>query len=167
MVKFVTANAKQTQKLAEMLAKEIKSTPLQKRAFIVGLEGELGGGKTTFTQGFAKGLKIKEKILSPTFVILKKFKIHKHELKLKTQNSKLKTQETEKKNYKYFYHFDCYRLESSKDLTTMGFKEIIKNPENIVLIEWADKIKRALPKEYLKIKFRWLDKNKREIKFEV
>ncbi|HAQ05447.1 MAG: YjeE family ATPase [Candidatus Azambacteria bacterium GW2011_GWB2_46_37] len=154
MAKFITTNSKQTQKLAEMLAKEIKSAPLQKRAFVVGLEGDLGSGKTTFTQGFARGLKIKEKILSPTFVILKKFKIHKHKLNVKN-------------GHKYFYHFDCYRLESSKDLTTMGFKEIIKNTENIVLIEWADKIKRALPKDYLKIKFRWLDKNKREIKFEA
>lgn len=162
MAKFITTNSKQTQKLAEMLAKEmLKSVPIQKRAFVVGLEGELGGGKTTFTQGFARGLGVKEKILSPTFVILKRFELHKHNLK------NVRCQMSGVRCFRYFYHFDCYRLESSKDLTTMGFKEIIKNPENIVLIEWADKIKRVLPKEYLKIKFKWLDKNKREIKFEA
>lgn len=161
MPKFITASSKKTQKLAEILAKEIMASPsLQSGAFVIGLEGDLGSGKTTFTQGFAKGLKIKEKILSPTFVILKRFGIHKHKLRIKKQ-------ETRSKRHKYFYHLDCYRLDSPKDLFVFGFKEILKNPENIVLIEWADKIKKILPKNYLKIKFRWLDKNKREIKFEA
>ena len=71
--KFVTKNYKQTQKLGQNFAREILNLPAQKGAVVLALRGNLGGGKTTFLQGFAKGLGIKEKILSPTFVIMKKF----------------------------------------------------------------------------------------------
>src|SRR3989344_3561620 len=144
MAKFITTNSKQTQKLAEMLAKEIKSAPLQKRAFVVGLEGDLGSGKTTFLQGFAKGLKIKEKILSPTFTIIKKFPIF---------NSQ----------FSNFFHIDCYRLKKEKELLALGFKEIISDPRNIVAIEWADKAKKTLPKKVILLKFKFLNKNIRKI----
>ncbi len=93
---YLTTTPRQTKKLGEILAKEVltphhffkkgdsykkrmKSGRGQKRALIIGLEGDLGGGKTTFLQGFAKGLGIKEKILSPTFVIVKKFRIQNSE----------------------------------------------------------------------------------------
>lgn len=153
-MKLIIENSRQTKKIGRILALEIKSSPVfDKGAFVIALEGDLGGGKTTFTQGFAEGFGIKEKILSPTFVVLKHFDIHKHTLK----NSQ---------SFRSFYHMDCYRLESPSDLLAFGFKEIIKNPENIVLIEWADKIRRVLPKNHLKIKFKYLDNNQREISFE-
>ena len=64
---FITENSKQTQKLGEMLASEFKGGQ------IICLSGELGAGKTTFTQGLLKGLKIKGPYTSPTFVIMKKY----------------------------------------------------------------------------------------------
>ncbi|GAH10373.1 unnamed protein product [marine sediment metagenome] len=70
-------------------------------------------------QGFSKGLGIKEKILSPTFVIMKKFQV------------------PGKKIVHWFYHIDCYRIRKPKELSDLGFKEIISNPKNIVAIEWA------------------------------
>ena len=82
---YITKSYKQTQKLGENFAKEILKSPVNKGAIVLGLQGNLGGGKTTFLQGFAKGLNIKEKILSPTFVILKRFKITKSQT-----NSKFK-----------------------------------------------------------------------------
>ena len=72
---YTTTGHKQTQKLGEKFAKEILKLPLQKTAVVLGLKGNLGGGKTTFLQGFAKGLGVGKKILSPTFVIMKKFVI--------------------------------------------------------------------------------------------
>lgn len=159
--KYITKSYKETQKLGEDFAlglyswqaKEIKN---RKTAIVLGLQGDLGGGKTTFLQGFAKGLRIKKKILSPTFVILKRFEI-------KNQNLK----------FTNFYHIDCYRLKNTKDILELDFKEIIKNPQNIVAIEWPERIKKALPKNIIIIKFKFIypehsrrvDKNKREIVF--
>lgn len=148
---FITNNSKQTQKIAEMLAREIKRAGvLDANAFVVALIGDLGSGKTTFTQGFVKGFGIKEKITSPTFVLM-----HRHKIRIMNNESRIK--------FKNLYHFDCYRFEKPEEILTLGFKEIAANPENIVLIEWADKIKKLLPKNALKIKFEWLGENKRKM----
>ena len=58
---------------------------------------------------------------------------------------------------------DCYRLQSVKDLEVLGFQEIISDPQNIVAIEWASKIKKALPKNTLHIKFKFIDNTSRNI----
>jgi tRNA threonylcarbamoyladenosine biosynthesis protein TsaE len=149
MKKYTTNNYKQTQKLGEKFASEILASPKISEALVLGLHGNLGGGKTTFLQGFARGLGIKEKILSPTYVILKKFAL--------------------KKPFKNFYHIDCYRLKNEKDILELGLKEIMVNPENIVAVEWPEKIypsghkKKVLPKNIIKISFKFINENKREI----
>lgn len=149
---YTTKSASQTQKLGELLAKEILKSSPKEKAVALALRGDLGGGKTTFLQGFARGMGIKEKVLSPTFVILKKFTIQQ-----KGRSSILA--------YKYFYHIDCYRLKEEKDILGLGIKDILKNPENVVAIEWPEKIKKILPKALVKINFKFIDKNKREISF--
>jgi len=144
MVKsFLTRNNRATQKLAQDLIKKILKQK-KRQAIVIGLIGDLGSGKTTFCQGLAKGLGVKEKILSPTFVIFRKFKI---------QNS----------NFKIFYHFDCYRIEKPKEILKLGFKKIIAQPENIVVIEWAERIKKVLPRQTIILYFALLDKNLRKI----
>lgn len=143
---MISNSSARTQRIAQILGEEILKTPLGEQALILYLEGDLGGGKTTFIQGLAKGLGIKEKILSPTFVIMKKFAIS-------DKNSK----------FKNFYHFDCYRVKDENDIIDLGIKEIIGQPENIVAVEWAEKIKNILLGDKIEIKFKWLDKNKREI----
>lgn len=137
----ITSSPSQTKKLAEKFAKEILAKKPKKKSFVIGLEGELGTGKTTFIQGFAKGLDIKEKILSPTFVILKRFRI----------------------KDKRFYHIDCYRIQGPKELLDLGFKEIVSNPESVIAVEWADKMKRIMPKNTLWIKFKFVDEKTRKI----
>lgn len=144
MEKFLTKNEKETTKLAKILANEIlkqkKVYPEQNRgALVIGLEGNLGAGKTTFIQAFAKGMGIKRRLTSPTFVLMKK--------------------------YNNLYHLDCYRIKNSQDVLAMDFKEIISNPKNIVLIEWAEKIKRILPKNKIWIKFKILGKTQRLVTF--
>ena len=155
--KYLTTSPAQTKKLGEILAKEVLKTK-QKWALIFGLEGDLGGGKTTFLQGFARGLGIKEKILSPTFMILKRFKI------TKIKNQKLKIKNTNQK-FKNFYHIDCYRISKPEEILALGFKEIISNPKNIVAIEWSDQVRKIIPKNSLIIKFELVNKNKRKISF--
>ena len=155
MREHITNSPSQTRKIAEILAKKILKTPLEKKALILRLEGDLGGGKTTFLQGFAKGLGIKEKILSPTFVIIKKYKIPAGQAGLSVgQVSRLQS----------FYHIDCYRIKKPKEILNLEFKEIISNPKNIIAIEWAEKIKKMLPQDAFSIKFDFLSKNKRKIK---
>jgi len=144
MKKIITRSAGRTKEVGEKLARIILKNKPKKQAVVVGLEGNLGAGKTTFLQGFAKGLGIREKILSPTFVILKHFKITKSE-------------------FTDFYHIDCYRINNEKEILEIGFKDIISNPENIVAIEWADKIKKILPKKNIRIKFKFINEKKREI----
>jgi len=144
MVKsFLTRSSRATQKLAQDLIKKILKQK-KRQAIVIGLIGDLGSGKTTFCQGLAKGLGIKEKILSPTFVIFRKFKI---------QNSK----------FKILYHFDCYRIEKPKEILKIGFKKIIAQPENIVVIEWAERIKKVLPRQTIILYFALLAKNLRKI----
>lgn len=121
-------------------------------ATIIALVGNLGAGKTTFTQGFAEGLNIKEKIQSPTFVILKEYKLHRHKIS--------------KSCFKNFYHIDCYRLKNEKDAKTIGLEEILKDPENLVLIEWAERVKKILPKKQLMtVKFFHINEKTRKIVF--
>ncbi len=108
------------------------------------LSGDLGAGKTTFLQRFAKALGVEEVVNSPTFVIMKSFKL---------QDSP----------FKFFYHFDCYRLENPEDVLHLGFAEIIADPQNIVAVEWSEKISNVLPKNITKIAFVHLEGNRREI----
>ncbi len=141
---YITNSASETKKIGEKLAKNILRNKKNKEAFVLGLRGELGGGKTTFLQGFAKGLGINEKILSPTFIIIRKYE--------------LKT-----KNYKFFYHIDCYRVEEEKEILDLGVKDILKSPWNIIAIEWPERIKKVVPKNTLNLTFLILNKQKRKI----
>ena len=141
MKKFITNSNKQTQKLGETLAKELKGGE------IICLSGDLGAGKTTFTQGLLKELKIKGPHTSPTFVILKKYEIRFARYEIRN-----------------VYHIDAYRIKD-KDLLGLGWKELIADKNNIIIIEWAENVKKIIPKNALWIRFKWLDRNEREIKF--
>jgi tRNA threonylcarbamoyladenosine biosynthesis protein TsaE len=138
-------SSRQTKLLGKILGKEIlKAQPQQNSALIIGLKGDLGSGKTIFAQGLAKGLGIKEKILSPTFVILKKFQVSSF-------------------RFQAFYHIDCYRIREPKEILKIGFQEIVADPKNIVAIEWAEKIKSILPKNCPMVRFDFIGKTKRKI----
>lgn len=150
--KFITKSYKETRKLGEKLAEEIK------KGTVVALYGDLGSGKTTFVQGFAKGLKIKKRLISPTFIILRTYKI-----RLKTKNLKLKTSVQEVKN---FYHVDLYRIQNGEDIREIGLDEIIENGNDIVAIEWAEKLGDFLPKKRIDIHFKSQD-HTREITINI
>lgn len=155
-----------TKKIGKELAKEIWKQGPKNGAFVIGLKGDLGSGKTTFIQGFARGLHIRNRILSPTFVILKRFKISaisNKQLTLKTA-SPARQALNNQKPFKNFYHLDCYRIDESQEVLNLGFADICQNPENVIVIEWADRIKKILPKHSLILKFKFLDKEKREIR---
>jgi tRNA threonylcarbamoyladenosine biosynthesis protein TsaE len=141
--KITTNNLTETKKEAEKLARQLLKKKDQK-TIILALTGELGSGKTSFVQGLAQGLGLKEKILSPTFVILKKFRL-------------------KGAIFNRFYHIDCYRLEENRDLEMIGLEKIFQEPENIVVIEWAEKIKKILPPGTIFISFKPKGREKREL----
>jgi tRNA threonylcarbamoyladenosine biosynthesis protein TsaE len=147
--KYLTTSPAQTRTLAKKISEYFFKKLSSNQSFVICLKGDLGGGKTTFLQGFAKGLGIKEKITSPTFVIAKRFNIY----------SLIKN----KREFKNFYHFDCYRIGNPKEILNLDYIKIISNPRNIIAIEWPEKIKSMLPKNIVLIKFKFIDKKKREI----
>lgn len=144
MKKVKTHGPQETQDIALKLSKKILLKKPKKSAVVLALQGDLGAGKTTFVQGFALGLGIQEKVLSPTFILMRRFDIDSF-------------------IFKNFYHIDCYRLENEKDLEVLGFKEILNNPENIIAIEWPEKISNILPQKVIEIKFKHLIENKRTL----
>ena len=137
-----TKSAAETKKVTATLAKKI--VPQKKSAMIFALKGNLGAGKTTFAQGFAKALGVKEKIQSPTFVLLKIYPL-------------------KKKKFKHLTHVDCYRIASPKELLHLGFKNFLKDNDAIILIEWADRVRRLIPKNATWISFKHLISHQREI----
>ena len=116
--------------LAKQVTKELKGGE------IFALVGSLGAGKTTFVQAIGKQLKIKNKITSPTFVLLQGF-----EFKLKGKNTVL-------------YHLDLYRTKNFKEVKALGLQEFWGKPNTVTFIEWADKIKKYLPKKAKVIEFK-------------
>ncbi len=95
------------------------------------LNGDLGTGKTVFTQGFAEGLNVSEQVNSPTFTILQEY-----------TDGRLP-----------FYHFDVYRLEESEEMEEIGYLDYFYG-DGVCLIEWADQIKELLPKERIEIQIK-------------
>lgn len=115
-------------------------------AKIVALYGDLGSGKTVFVKGAGAALGVSETVTSPTFVIEKIYK-------LKGQN------------FGHMIHIDAYRLESGKEMTSLGWKEISENPDNLIFIEWPEMIADILPEDLDKIYFEFAGENERKIKF--
>lgn len=113
-------------------------------ATVVELVGNLGSGKTTFTQYLAKSLGVEDFVVSPTFVIQKRYSISHHP------------------QFKTLIHIDAYRLENPDDIQKLDWKRDIENPENLILVEWPENIKTHIPQS-LQIQFTYIDETSREI----
>ena len=133
MKKYITKSEKETLTLAKKLLNDTGSKN------IFALIGDLGSGKTTFTKGISQSLGIKDTITSPTFNILKIYKIPSSRHKLTP--------------IRYLCHIDAYRLKNFKDLEGLGINNYFNSFNTITIIEWADKIKRFLPKNTAFINF--------------
>lgn len=123
MKTYISNSPRETQDIAFKIAKKFKNerSSSTNKGGVIALTGQLGAGKTTFVQGFAKGLGIKEKIISPTFVLIKQHKI---------PNSN-----------NYLFHIDLYRLEEKVYPKKLGLEDMLSNKGNIVIVEWAEKLK--------------------------
>lgn len=149
---------KQLEALGAHIARRIltQSTIYHLPSTVLALSGELGAGKTTFLRGFARGLGIKSRITSPTFVLARRHRMPKVRSQesgarrgtKKTIGSVLRTPP-----FQYFWHIDAYRLRNEQDLGSIDFKDIVSDSHNIVAVEWADRIKKAMPKGTIWIRF--------------
>ena len=143
-MKIISKSLGETEKIArEFLAENISKN--ENSATVVGLYGDLGSGKTAFTQAAAKCLGVKEAVTSPTFVIEKIYKL-------------------DHQNFDHLIHIDSYRLKSGDELLHLGWEEIAKNPKNLIFIEWPEKVAEILPNDIKKIHFTFVDENTREIR---
>jgi len=142
-MEIVTKSAQETAALGEKIANQLI---INHQPLIIALTGELGSGKTIFVQGLAKGLGIKERILSPTFVMIREYQVH-----------------SAKCIAHKFFHVDLYRVENEKDIESLGLAEIWSDPKNLVAIEWAEKIKKILPGKRIDIHLGYLKEDKRRI----
>lgn len=155
MQTIFTLSFKATQKLGEELAKKI--TPGQ----VICLAGELGTGKTTFVQGLLKGLRVKGPHTSPTFLIMKQYHVT---CNMKHETKKIKMLHAPCCMIHDVYHIDAYRVKE-KDILNLGWKEIIQDKNNIIVVEWAERIKKIIPKNAKWINFSWEGEKKRKIVF--
>ena len=134
-MKIVVKNLEETLKLANDFAARLTGGE------VVLLNGDLGAGKTTFTQFVFKALGVKEVVNSPTFAILKsyqgKFKLH---------------------------HFDTYRI-TCEEAIEAGFDEVFEEKDSIVFVEWSENIAPLIPEKNIKINIKYLNENERE--FEI
>lgn len=137
----VLKSLEETQKFAEDFVSKL--SPPQGRALVVGLYGNLGAGKTTLTQSIAKTLGVSETVTSPTFVIEKIY-------------------ELVDQKFTHLIHIDAYRLEKSEELLHLGWKEINADKNNLILIEWPERVGDIMP-EHIKINLRHVSENEREI----
>lgn len=179
LMEIIIKSAIETKKFArEMAAKidRLAASWTRQGAIIIGLQGELGSGKTMFVQGFLGYFGIR-RATSPTFVIIKKYSYKNPKANPpaggqnpnKVQNpppflAEKAGQAKSKFQTPYLYHIDCYRIKNSRDLSELGLEEIIGNPRNIVLIEWAERIYDILPRDAIWIEFRHKSENERVLK---
>jgi|SRR3990167_2816083 len=144
-MEFVSKSDIETKQKAGELIKDIVEKEAGSTAHVLALQGDLGSGKTTFTQGVAEALNITERVNSPTFVIEKIYKIENHPC------------------WEHLIHIDAYRLDNENELAHLGWKEVIENPKNLIVIEWSEKVQGLLPETATKISFSFLNESDRKI----
>jgi tRNA threonylcarbamoyladenosine biosynthesis protein TsaE len=142
-MKKISKNEKETLEFAEKFAHKLRGGE------VIGLIGELGAGKTVFVKGLARGLGIRQIIHSPTFLLMKIYKVKSEKLKVKS-----------------LIHVDAYRLMGADELIDVGLLDWLGRKNVVTVIEWADKVKELLRgRKVIKINFKLGEKeNERIIK---
>ncbi len=128
--KIITKSAQETAKVGASLAQYLERREVP---HILCLYGQLGSGKTTFTQGFARGLGITTRLLSPTFIIVRRYQTPKYE--------------------NYLYHVDLYRLNKVSEMEGIGLPEIFADLASYTVIEWAERLDGLMPSKRIDIHF--------------
>ena len=134
---YISNSLSETEKLAKKFLTENPDVKL------VGLVGNLGSGKTAFVRSIAKALGVKRNITSPTFVLMKIYPVENRNL----------------------VHIDAYRLSDYEDLEAIGYNELVVDENNLIFIEWPERVFSQFPANMKIINFEYIDENKRKISF--
>lgn len=140
---IITKSAEETARAGEELARYLAS---REGPRVLCLYGQLGSGKTTFTQGFARGLGILTRLVSPTFIIVRRYQIPTKDFHL--------------------YHVDLYRLQTVPEMEGIGLPEVFTDIASYTVIEWAERLGRLLPKKRIDIRFTTAQDDVHEIKID-
>lgn len=140
----LTVNLSQTKKLATQVMAQARLLGIN----TIWLQGDLGSGKTTFTQAIARHLGITRPVTSPTFILMRDY-------------------QPAWGQWQKLYHVDLYRLKSAAQLKSIDLPELWGRKENLVVVEWAQKITTDLPTPRLKLKFKSNQEQTREVTGEI
>lgn len=146
---IISHSAAQTQRLGMRLGEIVQGGEL------ILLNGQLGTGKTTFTQGLARGMGIAEQIKSPTFTLLKEYPGQARP----TGGSHGQTHVGPA-----LYHFDLYRLDDPEEIFDLGFEDYFYS-DGVCVVEWADKADLLWPTDHLRIRMKMMSETKRGLLF--
>jgi tRNA threonylcarbamoyladenosine biosynthesis protein TsaE len=139
-LEFISRSAEQTRRAGMRLG------GLLQPGDVVGLEGDLGAGKTTLMQGIAAGWGSLDQVTSPTFVLVNVYR---------------RRDRSQRRREQRLYHLDAYRLNSVAEAVDLDLDALVGNGPMVV--EWADRISSVLPAEHLWVKMRWVDTNQRDL----
>ncbi|MEJ2600242.1 MAG: tRNA (adenosine(37)-N6)-threonylcarbamoyltransferase complex ATPase subunit type 1 TsaE [Anaerolineales bacterium] len=139
-LEFISRSAEQTRRAGMRLG------GLLQPGDVVGLEGDLGAGKTTLVQGIAAGWGSLDRVTSPTFVLVNVYR---------------RQDRAQSRRERRLYHLDAYRLNSEAEAIDLDMDALIENGP--LVVEWADRISNVLPQERLWIAMHWVDTNQRDM----
>lgn len=135
MPRFVSRSPAETRRIAAQFIRSLAASG--RTPFVIGLQGDLGAGKTAFIQGMGRTLGIQGRIQSPTFVIVRRHRLSKPFV-----------------GRHHLVHVDAYRLATLREARNIGLGRILNDPDAIVAVEWADRIKRLIPNGAYWVRFR-------------
>ncbi len=142
-MRHLSKSAEDTKEIARNFLNSIEA---RNSATVVALKGDLGAGKTNFTQAVGDIIGVKENMHSPTFVIQKVYSI-------------------DWKGFKNLVHIDAYRIEEESELLHLGWEEIINESENLIFIEWPENVAGIIPQSAIEVSLKFIDENTREISY--
>jgi tRNA threonylcarbamoyladenosine biosynthesis protein TsaE len=152
-MEFISRSVEQTRRVGMRLG------ALLKPGYVICLAGDLGSGKTTLVQGIAAGWGSLDQVSSPTFVLVNVYKREERHTPLTGAAVTGKTQSKTKEEH--LYHLDAYRLSGPEEAEALDLDAMLE--DGPLVVEWADRIKSALPQDRLWIVMRYIDTNQRDL----
>lgn len=143
---YPVENLSETREVVRKLITSLQTISPRKSALVVGLEGELGTGKTAFVREFVSEIGRGAEVTSPTFILMQKFPISENDIP-----------------FTEVVHIDAYRIEDPEELLVLSWEELIKNPRNLIFVEWPERVETILPPDALAIHFEFKDDGTRTI----
>ena len=145
-MEIITESEHETEKEAKRFIGLVEKNKNTEIATVIALFGDLGSGKTVFVKGISAELGVKERVISPTFVIERRYKV-------------------EHPTISTLIHIDAYRLESSSSLLAIDWRNTVREKSNLICLEWPENVEEVIPKNRFDVHFKSISEKKRSIKY--